>query len=53
MHHLIDSEIPADHPMHSHLKQSVKALEHNAFWSFAKKAQYVQKMVRNALKDPA
>lgn len=51
MHHLVDSEISESHPMYSHLKQSIKALEHNAFWSFGKKAQYVQKMVHNALKD--
>ncbi|GMH38193.1 hypothetical protein BSKO_06077 [Bryopsis sp. KO-2023] len=49
--HLVDSKVAKDHPMYSHLRQSAHALEHNAAWSFAKKAQFITRMVNNALKE--
>lgn len=48
---LVDSKVAKDHPMYNHLRQSAHALEHNATWSFAKKAQFIQRMVHNALKE--
>lgn len=51
--HLVDSKVAKDHPMYSHLCQSAHALEHNPAWSFAKKAQFMTRMVNDALKDAA
>lgn len=51
MHHIVDSAISSQHYMYAHLKQTIHSLEHNANWSFAKKARYLQKIVKNAEKE--